>query len=504
MLTRATVFIFILSICLTEGSKFCPSACTCTEEGKEVDCSGKELTEIPELLLTHITTLDLSFNNISVAVPPNSSVWGRQLKFLYLNNNHIKDVKSDFQSLPNLMEVYLDYNLITVIDPHVFERNTKLSKLTLNGNKLTMTQTASFLNATSLDWIELANCSISDMPNNFFGSMTNLEFIRLSNNQIERLDRELFVHLRKLRTLHLEGNLIKQIDPDIFKTNHKLLRLYLHSNPLANFNTSRFLNSSSLISLDIGFCNITEIPDHFFSKLHNLVSLNLSGNRLKSFNMTAVPKNLEVLDISRNSLSYVYVTSTTIRLLGSLKHLDLTNNNFTCTCRLLVMWKWCEKLRNGNGCASACEEFCPSLCGEPEQPNGRKTEHGDVETIDVPGVDANDTLGRLRDNNERENGSSGKMVSIITYSIIGVIGGLCLIGAIALTTDLILGYSKSRNKEASRPPSRNSFRNVRLELMDPNDDRQEMTPLSRHHGFDFVSQPTNVHRNPHPGQLHRT
>lgn len=495
-----------------------------------MDCSGKELTEIPELRVPHITNLDLSFNNISVAVPPNSSVWGSRLKFLYLNNNYIKDVKSDFQSLPKLMHVYLDYNLITVIDPHVFEGNTKLSKLTLNGNELSVTQSTSFLIVPSLVWIELANCSISDMPTKFFEKMTNLEFIRLSNNKIEQLDHDLFAHLSKLRHLHLEGNRIKQIDPNIFKTNHKLQRLYLSSNPLANSNASYLLHSSSLISLDISFCNITEIPNQFFSKLHNLVSLNLIGNRLKSFNMRALPQNLEVLDISRNSLTSVTVTKAMIRLLGSLKHLDLTNNNFTCECRVLVLSRWCEKLRNQNGGSSSCEEFCPNPCGVPEQPNGGKRaignvhtrtntisegtsmepetddsqEHGDVETIEDPSVDANDTHGNLRVNEKREIGGSDKMWSIIMFSSIGVLGGLCLIGAIALMTDLILGCNKSRNKEASRTPSRNSFRNVRLELMDPNDDRHETTPLSTRCGFDFVSQPTNVHRSPQPGQLHRS
>lgn len=528
MLTSATVFIFILSICLAEGSKSCPSACNCEENGKEVDCSGKNLTQIPELRAANITNLDLSFNNISAAVPPNSSVWGSQLKFLYLNHNHIKDVvKSDFQSLPKLMHVYLDYNLITVIDPHAFEGNTKLTKLTLNGNELAVTQNTPFPIVPSLGWIELANCSISHMPINFFRTMTHLEFIRLSNNKIEQLDHEMFAHLRKLRYLHLEGNQIKQIHPDIFQNNHKLQRVYLSSNPLANSKPSHLLRSSSLISLDISFCNITEIPKHFFSKLHSLESLNLSGNRLKSFNMRAVPQNLEVLDISRNSLKSVTVTSAMIRLLGSLKHLDLTNNNFTCECRLLPISKWCEKLRNENGGASSCQKFCPNRCGEPEQPNGGKTEnvsvptrtniiseetsmepktndsqeYGDVETIEVPGVDANDTHGDLRVNDERGSVGSGKMWNIIVYSSIGVLGGLCLIGAIALMSDLIIGCTKSRNRETSRSPSKNSFRNVRLELMDPIDDRQETTPLSSRCAFDFVSQPPNVHRSTKPGQL---
>jgi Leucine-rich repeat (LRR) protein len=501
-----------------------------------VDCSGKELQEIPEIHISEITTLNFGFNNISVVVPPNSSVWGSLLNFLYLNNNHIKDVvKSYFQWLPNLMHVHLDHNLITVIDPHAFEGNTKLWKLTLNGNYLAITKGTESLIVPSLGWIELGNCGISHMPINFFKNMSNLIFIRLSNNKIEQLDRELFSSLKKLRHLHLEGNQIKEIDPVIFKTNHKLQWLYLSNNPLGDFNGRYFLHSSSLISLDISSCNITEIPKKFFSNLHNLVSLNLNDNRLQSFNLRAVPQTLEVLDISGNSLTSVAVTTEIKWFLDSLKHLDLRNNSFTCECRSLSLWKWCEKLRTQNGGASSCEEFCPKPCGEQEQPDGEKIaignvharnnfilsdetsmepetsdsqEYSDVETVEDPSVvsrgDANDTLGKLRVNEEYASEGSVKMWSIILYACIGVFAGLCLIGAIALVTDTVLGCRKSRVKEASRSPSRNSLRNVRLELMDPNQDGQETTPLSLHRGFDFVSQPTSVHNNPQPGHLRRS
>lgn len=532
MLTRPAVLIFIFSICMIEGSKSCPTTCKCTGSGREVDCSGKELKEIPEIPVSKIMTLNVSYNNISVPVPPNASVWGSHLKFLYLSNNHIKDVvKSDFQRLPKLKHVYLDHNLITDIDEHAFEENTKLSKLILNGNKLTLPKGTEFLIVPSLGWIELENCSITDLPINMFKYMSNLVSIRLSNNNIEQLHSELFSHLRRLKQLHLEGNQIKQIDHDIFKTNHKLHSLYLRSNPFDNFNGTHFLHASSLLSLDISFCNITKIPNKYFSNLHDLLSLNLEGNLLKSFDMRALPENLEVLDISGNSLQYVNVTTEMIRLFGSLKHLNLTNNNFTCQCRSYPVWTWCETLRTENGVARSCEEFCPDVCGEQgdrlrgetakgndrtrtntiseendtEPETSDNPENNDVESVEAPGVvsgkDANDPIGELRVNDEHESAGTGKLWSIITYSCIGLVGGLCLIGAIALVTDTVFSCRKSRDKEATPSATNKSFRNVKLELMDANEDRQETTPLSVHRGFDFVSQPTNAQRNKQPGQL---
>jgi Leucine-rich repeat (LRR) protein len=495
-----------------------------------VNCSAIGLTKAPEPPVS-VTILDLGFNNLSVAVPPNSTFWGRHLNFLYLNNNRITNVvKSDFRWLPKLIQLHLDYNLITVIDKDTFEENTNLLKLTLNGNELDLSGSTEFLTLPSLDSIELDNCSISYLPIILFQNMKSLTFIRLSNNRIEKLDSQMFWDLKKLRYLHLEGNQIKRIVPDTFKTNSRLHWLYLSSNPLDNLNGSHFLHSSSLLSLDISFCNITEISDKFFSNLRDLISLNLKGNLLKSFNMRAVPQNLESLDISGNSLTHINVQTETIRRLDRLKHLDLTNNNFTCECRMLPLSQWCAKLRTENGGASTCEEFCPGLCGEQEQPLDGKTpivnfhipmntssegtdnvtkrsgdqEHNDVETVHGPdvisGAEANDTSGKMRANRESLIVGSDKMWTIITYSSIGVIGGLCLIGALALVTDAVLGWRRSRAKKGSR----SSITNVRLEFMDSNEDRQETTPLSVNHRFDYVSQTTHAHRNAQPGRSRRT
>jgi Leucine-rich repeat (LRR) protein len=480
-------------------------------------------------------TSNVNVNNIAVPVPDNSSEWGSQLKFFYLHNNLIQRVvKSDFQRLPELTHLHLGHNLITDVDPHAFEANAKLWKLFLNDNKLTFPKGTEFLIVPSLGWIELKNCSISDLPVNVFKNMSNLVFVRLSYNKIEQLDNGLFSHLRKLRYLHLEGNRIKRIDPKVFKPNHHLQWLYLRDNPLNQSSESHFLHAPSLLSLDISFCNITEIPNKFFSNLHDLLTLKLNNNLLRSFNMKAVPQNLENLDISGNPMTTITVPTEVIRQLTSLRHFDLTNNSFTCDCRLFDLRVWCEKLRTGSGGESSCDEFCPSLkdvtCEERGQVVGGETAVGnvhtrmntvskeideepeksdgqgndDVERVDGPrvlsGKEANKTSGKLEIGAGHEDERSERVWSIITYSCIGVFGGMCLIGAVVLVTDMCLGHRKSRNKKAARSAS-SSPQNVRLEFMDPIEDRQETTPLSLHRGFDFVSQPTNAHRNCQPGQL---
>jgi Leucine-rich repeat (LRR) protein len=535
---------------MTQGTNPCPEACTCTANGKEVQCSGKQLNAIPELLGSNITTLDVGHNNISLIHPYDFGNWGRLLKFCYLNHNHIKKVEiSVFRKLPELTHIHLDYNLITQIDTHTFEENRKLWKLILNGNTLTLPTDTGFLNVPSLGWLELENCDISYLPVNLFKHMSKLAFIRLSNNQIRQLNFELFSHLKKLRYLHLEGNQIKEIDPDIFKSNHKLEWLYLRNNPLNQnqFTRNHFLHIPSLLLLDISFCNISQISSKCFSNLHSLMGLRLNNNILKSFDVTQIPKNVEVLDISGNTMTTIKATKEMIRHVTNIKYLDLTHNEFICDCHLFDIWLWCATLRNGSGGTTSCDDFCPVFefmaCEGQNSQNGQarntpkhfssrkpginykyinltseginsdnKTndnqDNDDAEIIDDMNVDtdvANDTIGKYKIHDESvssENEHSKNFWGIVLYSCIGIFGGVCLIGAIVLGRDTFLYYRKSRSMKNSSS-LRSSVRHVKLELMDTAEDRQETRPLSHKKGFDFVSMPTNANKTVQHGESRR-
>jgi Leucine-rich repeat (LRR) protein len=532
---------------VTQALGHCPATCTCTTNVKEVECSGKQLNAVPELQGTNITTLDVSFNNISQIQCNEFDEWCRQLKIFYLNNNNMKNIETrEFRMFPELIHLYLDNNLITEIDPYTFEKNHKLWKLTLNGNTLTLHEDTGFLNVPSLGWLELENCNITYMPVNIFKNMSRLVYIRLSNNHIQQLHIQLFSHLKNLRHLHLEGNLIKEIGPNIFKSNHRIEWLYLRNNPLNHFTRDHFLHAPSLIELDIGFCNISQIPDKFFSNLHNLLSLRLKNNRLKSFNMIHIPKNLQVLDISGNSLTTINITKNMINHMTNIKHLVLTNNKFTCDCNLIDVWLWCAKLRNVDRGINSCDEFCPKLesatCeGQDYQIyKVRKTSEGfsgiksernykylntssediyvdhegsdnqenkDTETIDGVPIDsekdANKTIGKYKIKDESDSSVSGlnreKLWDIIFYSCIGIFGGVLFIGLTVLVFDTVSVCRKARGN-TKYISDNSSLRNVRLKLMEENDDRQETRPLSQHQGFDFVSFPAEVNTAPRRGK----
>lgn len=536
MLTNTALVFFLISICMTRGSNYCPGICTCMAAGKELQCSGLHLELIPELQGTEINTLDISFNNISLIFPDDFNTTGRQLKYFYLNNNVIKDVdQSVFSKLPSLMHINLGYNLITRVDPNTFEDNNRLWKVILNGNALTLPEDSEILNLPSLGWIELENCNISHLPANVFQNVTKIVFIRLSNNRIEYLNLTLFSGLKQLRYLHLEGNQIKEIHPELFKSNHKLEWLYLNHNPLHESSAHHFLNAPSLILLDISFCNISHTRSSSFSNLHNLISLKLNNNILKSFNMTHIPKNLRVLDISGNSIKTIHITNDTIRYMADIKHMDLTDNEFICDCRLYDLWQLCANLRKGFGDVTSCGEFCPdssfgtckgrhhqmhetrSISGNLTENEGREsheytnTRNGEIDedydrrsneqNIEVDifdgghnhSKDGNETSGKYRVNEESAWSEVG---NIVLYTCIGTFAGFSLVGTTVLVAEVVFGGKKRRGKASAN----SRLRLVRMRKLETSEDRQEIAPLSQQHGFDFVHVPTNKTRTGHIAQ----
>lgn len=371
-----------------------------------------------------------------------------------------------------------------------------------------------------------------------FKYLPNLVLIKLSKNNIQKLDSKLFSHLKNLRYLHMERNKILTIDHNTFKSNNKLEWLYLGRNQLNNCSGKHFLDAPSLILLDLSFCNISQIPHKYFSNLHNLRNLRLNNNSLKTFSAMHLPSSLEILDLSRNSLTVVNVTDKVTQRMTNMEHLDLTENGFVCDCTLRELWLWCVKLSTKSGTMCGSNYFCPVIefmnckpqnskpSGEGTSPKLNTTRSrtflinystedtdnddglnasGDIEN-EVEyiydqnsdkqedeydemkqfkmGDDASSVLG----SDIQGDGLEG-MWSIALYSCIAFLVGLCLIGALVLGVEVFCGLKKGRNAKTSISET-STLRQVRLQLMDRNEERQETRPLSHHQGFDFVSLPT--------------
>nr|ABB21110.1 variable lymphocyte receptor A [Eptatretus stoutii] len=156
--------------------------CTCNDNTKSVDCSGKRLTAIPSNIPTDTDRLELDLNKLS-SLPSKAFQSFTKLTFLSLNNNQLQTLPEGvFDQLVNLDKLYLQYNELKSLPSGIFDKLTKLTDLRLGYNKL------------------------QSLPNGVFDKLTELKTLYLSTNQLRSVPQGVFDSLSSLSTISLDPN----------------------------------------------------------------------------------------------------------------------------------------------------------------------------------------------------------------------------------------------------------------------------------------------------------
>lgn len=228
--------------------------------------------------LKSLQTLRLQENRIA-ALPENMFLELSKLTTLTLSNNQLRRIDATtFSGLTSLAILSLDYNQIAEIhDEALANLNSSLQDLHLNGNKLLRVPIA-LSSVPHLKTLDLGENHISVIENTSFTTMSELYGLRLIENNIEHITRDTFRKLSSLQILNLSRNKIRSVEADAFENNQNLRAIRLDGNYLRE---------------------ITGL----FSKLQNLVWLNISDNQLEVFDYAFIPTSLHWLDIHANQIA---------------------------------------------------------------------------------------------------------------------------------------------------------------------------------------------------------
>ncbi|KAM6427509.1 SLIT and NTRK-like protein 4 isoform 2-T3 [Liasis olivaceus] len=172
-------------------------------------------------------------------------------------------------------------------------------KLHVNGNYIKNVERSDFAELEGLDLLHLGSNQIVAIQGEVFHNLTNLRRLYLNGNQIERLSPEMFAGLHNLQYLYLEYNVIKEILAGTFDLMPNLQLLYLNNNLLRS------------------------LPAYVFARAP-LARLNLRNNHFMYLPVSGVLDHLK-----------------------SLTQIDLEGNPWDCTCDLVALKLWLEKLNEG-------------------------------------------------------------------------------------------------------------------------------------------------------------
>ncbi|XP_077014632.1 SLIT and NTRK-like protein 6 [Tamandua tetradactyla] len=211
-------------------------------------------------------------------------------------------------------------------------------KLILAGNIIHTLMKSDLVEYFTLEMLHLGNNRIEVLEEGSFINTTRLQKLYLNGNHLTKLSRGMFLGLHNLEYLYLEYNALKEILPGTFNPMPKLKVLYLNNNLLQ------------------------VLPPHIFAGVP-LTRINLKTNQ---FSHLPVSNILDDLDL--------------------LTQIELEDNPWDCSCDLVGLQQWIQKLSKNTAtddilCTSPVhldkkelktlnsELLCPGLVNNPSLPS---------------------------------------------------------------------------------------------------------------------------------------
>ncbi|XP_041915270.1 toll-like receptor 8b [Alosa sapidissima] len=290
-----------------------------------VDCSDRNLKDIPEKLPWNVTELNLSGNQIKyVAAVPLRQLFN--LTVIDLNSNFIEyfdNKEPPFLHCEGLKTLLFDHNKLSKVPRQL---PVRLSNLSLASNQINSVKSEDFANLSLIESINLDN-------NCYFHSSCNGSLM---------IENGTFSNLNHLTNLSLTMNRLQKVPQYLPES---LMSLKLLLNTIAHINKSDFSGLTSLRFLDLSgncpFCPNAPFPckpcgdnglvihPQAFAHLAQLEELRLSGNSLQTVN-SAWFRNLtrlQYLFLSFNFLITEIQTGSFLSMLPHVEVIDLSYNN---------------------------------------------------------------------------------------------------------------------------------------------------------------------------------
>ncbi|KAG5042323.1 hypothetical protein JHK87_006238 [Glycine soja] len=255
---------------------------------------------------SRLTTLDLSDNHIQGTVP--NWIWKLQtLESLNISHNLLTHLEGPFQNLSSHL-LYLDLHQNKLQGPiPVFPRN--MLYLDLSSNKFSSIIPRDFGNYMSFTFfLSLSNNTLSGSIPDSLCNALYLEVLDLSNNNFSgTIPSCLMTVSENLGVLNLRKNNLTGLIPDKFSASCALRTLDLHHNKLDGKIPKSLSNCTTLEVLDFGK---NEIKDVFPCLLKNITTLRVLVLRQNKFyGQIGCPKTngtwhrLQIVDLAINNFN---------------------------------------------------------------------------------------------------------------------------------------------------------------------------------------------------------
>lgn len=268
-------------------------------------------------LAPNLKRLELSINFIK-SIDVETFAGLTQLRTLHLDNNQIEFIPANaLAPLIHLQTIRFNNNIIKAIAVELFINNIQLVNIYLNDNEIeSLTGEQTFRHLTNVQAFDLHNNPIA----NLVCCIINAQMIDIRNTRA----RGCYVGTRTTK-LHASNNQISFIE--ISNSSSNLVSVDLSNNKLIEMKNLTHLDR--LTYLDLSKNQINDIGINSFANMRHLVTLNLQNSGLHTifFGLFSHKPKLKLLDVSYNQLERIDFNM--FMSLSSLRTLYLEGNNIT-------------------------------------------------------------------------------------------------------------------------------------------------------------------------------
>ncbi|CAM8897540.1 unnamed protein product [Rhodiola kirilowii] len=286
--------------------------------------------------LTHLSIVDISFNNFSGPIPYEVFASLENLTSLTLRQNEFNGVfPHRMLQLPTLRFLDMSWNDYLEASPSTitFQNSSSLETLVLRKTRFSKTIPESIGEAKMLSHLDLAYCSLSGQIPKSISQLEHLVYLDLWQNNLDghipSFSRSRNLIVLDLSDNHLNGSILAT---DYWKqlwNMSALTYLDLSNNQISGHIPDQIWNMSALTYLGLSNNQISgHIPDQIWN-MSALTYLNLSHNQLEFMAREEHSVRLEILDLSSNKLHGSIPKS--ICNMTRLLILDLSNNSLDGT-----------------------------------------------------------------------------------------------------------------------------------------------------------------------------
>ncbi|MBN3304167.1 OMGP protein, partial [Amia calva] len=226
MMSPATAFACMLLLLFgLRVLAICPPMCQCARSHRVVDCSGRNLSQLPDSLQHNIRVLNLSCNHLG------------DLDRLLSHFAHLRVLDVSHNRLPRmpvhlpraLWEIHASGNRLRLLDKNDTAYQWNLKVLDLSGNEL---ERVVFINNTmpNLRSLNLSHNKFWTVPTNM---PSNLETVDLSHNFLVQILPGSLDRLPQLAYFYLHNNRFSAVSENVFSQLAGLRLITLNANPWA-------------------------------------------------------------------------------------------------------------------------------------------------------------------------------------------------------------------------------------------------------------------------------